>query len=94
MYNNSASLLQNGYRLPFSEIKQTVHGVDYARPSSVEVEVTVEVHFSPSGPSWPVIGRNLHFTFAYNKSVPALQQTDCISFKTNQTVDAVFSFEN
>jgi hypothetical protein len=33
------------------------HGVDHPPPSSAEVKERVELHlYSPSGPSWPVLG--------------------------------------
>jgi len=68
-----------------------MRGVDYARPFSVEVEERVQVSFFfPSGPSWPVIGRTLPFTFAFNYSVPTSQSTVCVSLQTIQGVDAVF----
>ena len=95
VYNNSVNLQQNGYRLSIPEIKLTVRGVDYARPSSVDVEERVEIRFfSPTGPSWRVIGRTLPFTFTLNNSVTTLQSTVCNSLQTIQIDDAVFSFEN
>jgi len=41
--------------LPFSSLLST--------PSSAEVEGRVELYISPSGPSWPVLGWTLPFTF-------------------------------
>ena len=43
--------------------KRPGRGVKRAPPSSAEVEERVEVYlYSPSGPSWPVLGRTLTFT--------------------------------
>ena len=54
------SLLYNGYRLSFPGVKRPGRGVDHLPPSSAEVKETVELYlYSPSGPSWPVPGRNL-----------------------------------
>ena len=44
----------------FQRVKRPGRGVDHSPPSSTEVEERVELHlYSPSGPSWPVLGRNL-----------------------------------
>jgi hypothetical protein len=41
----------------FPEVKRPGRGVDIPPSSSVEVKERVELYFySPSGPSWPVIG--------------------------------------
>jgi len=41
----------------FLGVKQPGRGVDHPPPSSAEVKERVELYFySPSGPSWPVIG--------------------------------------
>jgi hypothetical protein len=41
----------------FLWVKRPERGVDHQPPSSVEVEGKVELYiFSPSGPSWPVLG--------------------------------------
>jgi hypothetical protein len=44
----------------FPEVKRSGRGVDHPPPSSAEVEGRVELYIcSPSGPSWPVLGRAL-----------------------------------
>jgi hypothetical protein len=54
------SLLHNGYRVSFPGVKWPGHGVDHPPSSSGRVKETVELYlYSPSGPSWPVIGRTL-----------------------------------
>ena len=48
------SLLYNGYQV----LPGPGRGVDHPPPSSVEVEGRVQLYIcSPSGPSWPVLGR-------------------------------------
>jgi len=42
---------------PFTEVKRPGRGVDNPPPSSAEVKERVELYlYSPSGPSWPVLG--------------------------------------
>ena len=44
----------------FPGVKWPGRGVDHSLPSSAEVKERVELYlYSPSGPSWPVIGRTL-----------------------------------
>jgi hypothetical protein len=51
------SLLYNGYWVPFPAVKRLGRGVDHPPLSSAEVKEIVELYlYSPSGPSWPVIG--------------------------------------
>jgi hypothetical protein len=51
------SLLYNAYRISFPGIKRPGRGVDHPQPSSAEVKENVQLYlFSPSGPSWPVLG--------------------------------------
>jgi len=51
------SLLYNGYRVSFLGVKQPGCDVDHPPPSSAEVKERVALHlYSPSGPSWPVLG--------------------------------------
>jgi hypothetical protein len=48
----------------FPEGKAAGGGVDHPPPSSEEVKERVELYFySPSGPSWPVLGLNFPFIF-------------------------------
>jgi hypothetical protein len=58
------SLLYNGYRVCFPGVKRPGRGVDHPLPSSVWIKERVELYlYSPSGPSWPVVGRPLPLTF-------------------------------
>jgi hypothetical protein len=50
------SLLYNGYRVSFPGLKRPGHGVKHPIPFSAEVKERVTLYFSPSGPSWPVLG--------------------------------------
>ena len=54
------SLIYNGYRVSFPGVKRPGRGVDHPHPSSPEVKERVELYlYSPSEPSWPVLGRTL-----------------------------------
>jgi hypothetical protein len=47
----------------FPGVKRPGRGVDHPPPSSTRVKERVELYlYSPSGPSWPVLGRTLPFT--------------------------------
>jgi hypothetical protein len=51
------SLLYNGYRVFPRGVKRPGRGVDHSPASSAEVKERVELYlYSPSGPSWPVLG--------------------------------------
>ena len=39
----------------FPGVKRPKHGVDHLPPSSADVKDRVQLYFSPSGPSWPVL---------------------------------------
>jgi hypothetical protein len=46
----------------FPGVNRPGRGVDHLLPSSAEVKEIVELYlYSPSGPSWPVIGKTLPF---------------------------------
>jgi hypothetical protein len=50
----------------FPGIKRPGRGVDHPASSSAEVKERVELYlYSPSGPSWPVIGRPLPLPLPY-----------------------------
>jgi hypothetical protein len=54
------SLLYNGYRVSFPGVKRPGRGVNHALPSSAEVKERIDLYrYSPSGPSWPILGRTL-----------------------------------
>jgi hypothetical protein len=51
------SLLLDGYRVSFLGAKRSGRGVNHPPPSSAEVKESVELYlYSPSWPSWSVIG--------------------------------------
>ena len=57
------SLLYNGYGV-FPGVNRPRRGVDHPPPSSAEVKERVDLYiYSLSGPSWPVVGWTLPFTF-------------------------------
>ena len=50
------SLLYNGYWV-FPAVKRPGRGIDHPPPSNTEVKERVQLYlYSPSGPSWPIIG--------------------------------------
>ena len=51
----------NGYWAPFQGVKRPGCGVDHPPPTSVEVKERVVIPLLLPGPSWPVLGWNLHF---------------------------------
>ena len=60
------NFLHNGYRVSFPGVKLTWHGVNHPLPWSAEAKERLELYrYSPSGASWPVLGRTLPFTFIY-----------------------------
>ena len=67
------SLIYNGYPVPFQGVKRPGRGVDHPPPSSAEVKERVELYlYSPSGPSWPVLGRTLPLPLLGNYTPPNL----------------------
>jgi hypothetical protein len=60
------NLLHNRYRVSSPGVKQPGRGVDHPPLSSAEVKEGVELYlYSPSVPSWPVIGRILLYIYIY-----------------------------
>jgi hypothetical protein len=59
----SPSLLYHGYQVFFPGVKRPSRGVYQSPRSRDEVKERVELHvYSPSGSSWPVIGRTSPYT--------------------------------
>ena len=57
------SLLHNGYRVYFPGVMRPGRGVNHPPSSSAEVKGRVELYlYSPSGLSWPVLGRTLYLS--------------------------------
>jgi hypothetical protein len=55
-----SSLLDNGYRVSFPEVKRPGRSLNHRPPSSTGVKERLELYlYSPSGSSWPVLGRKL-----------------------------------
>ena len=52
------SILYNVYRVSFPGVKRPGRGANHPLPSNAEVKGRIELYlYSPSGPSWPVVGR-------------------------------------
>jgi hypothetical protein len=67
------SLLYNGYRVYFPGVKRQGRGVDHPPPSSAEIKEKVELYlYSPSGPSWLVLGRTLPLPLPFTVAVALL----------------------
>jgi hypothetical protein len=76
------SLLYNRYRVSFPGVKRPGRGVDHPPLSSAEVKERVELYlYSPSGPSWPVIGINLPLPFKWTSLFPDPQFQQEVSVK-------------
>jgi hypothetical protein len=57
-------LLYSGYQVFFPRVKRPERGFDHPPPSSADVKGRVELYlYSPSGPSWSVLGWILHLPF-------------------------------
>ena len=73
----------------FPAVKRPGRGADHPPPSRAEDEGRVELYvFSPSGPSWPVIGRALPLTsvlpFSTKLGVPQRISTKVPNMKFNR----------
>ena len=70
------SLVYNGYRVSFPGGKRPGRGVDHPPASSAEVKERVDLYFySPSGPSWPVIGWTVSLPLtSFNKPAMCFRQ--------------------
>ena len=62
-------------------------GLDHPHPSSAEVKDRVELYlYSPFGPSWPVLGRTLPFTFYSRNNRAVTQQLTLVQVTRGITV--------
>ena len=60
------------YRLSFPGVKRPERGGNHPPTSNAEVKETVELYiYSPSGPSWPVLWRNVYFLVFTDGAAPA-----------------------
>jgi hypothetical protein len=60
--HSSRPALGHIHEVSFPGVKRPGRGVNHPPTSSAEVKERVELYFySPSGPSWPVLGRTLLF---------------------------------
>jgi hypothetical protein len=67
----SLSLLHGGCYVSFLAVKRSECGTDHPTPSRTEVKERVHLNFySPSGPSWPVLGLTLTFLTLSTNSAP------------------------
>ena len=74
-------------KILLGKLKRPGRGIDHATPSSAEVKERVELYlFSPSGPSWPVLGWALPFTFTTGKTQPFYTNTE-INSEAGQITD-------
>jgi hypothetical protein len=77
------SLLYNGYRISFPGVKRPGRGVDHPPSSTARVKERVELYiYSPSGPSWPVLGRTLPLPIY----VELFYELEIFSIKQNKTL--------
>ena len=89
------SLLCNGYWISFSEVKWPGYGIDHALPSSTEVKERVELNlYSPTGPSWPVLGWALPLPLPCKdvRFIPHVSTISCWTFDKNSEVQLACSF--
>ena len=67
------SLLYKVYRVSFPGLKWTERGVNHPPLSNAEVKERVKLYFySPSGPSWLVLGRNLLYPYIHVSCPPSM----------------------
>ena len=65
----------------FPKAKRPGGGVDHTPPSSAEVKERVELHlYSPSGPSWPVLGCTLTFIHSYTTKIFGRVKADTVAY--------------
>ena len=89
----------------FPGVKRPGSGVDHPPPSSAQTEGRVELYiYSPSGPSWPVLGRTLplplacqtkyfmHYTFSCVCCMPTLFHLSNNNLRAVQIMKLVISF--
>ena len=70
----------------FPGVNRPGRGVDHPPPSSAEVKERVELYlYSPSGPSWPVLGRTLPLLYYVNHKKHTVRSC-CVLYQVQTVV--------
>jgi hypothetical protein len=87
------SLLYNEYQVSFPEVKWLGRGVDHPSPFNAEVKERVELYlYSPSGPSWPVLGWTLTLPLPFTSMRMMFQTKVVEKIKTHILCSITFFF--
>ena len=77
----------------FPGVKQLGRGVDHPPPASAEVKERVELYlYSPSGPSWPVLGWTLPLPLPLPLPLHEWPEDDHLAVKTCSLVTYPINF--